>query len=192
MMKNSKSILKFILFLIISILFKTTLGAQEFKDLDKIPLDISYYRTSKIATPLVKVIYGRPSKKDNAVFGNSVKYGKIWRTGANEATEVKFYKDVLFGGIHIPAGTYVLYTIPNTNEWDVILSTNVDVWGAFQYDPVFDIAKIKVSTSKAEELTVFSIAFKEKNKKIEMVLAWDTTRVKIPLSFDTNEQYVKL
>ncbi len=191
-MKNANNFLKSLLFLALLFVFETSIVAQEFKDIDKVATDISYFRKSKVSTPIVKVIYGRPQKQGQKIFGELVSYGKIWRTGANEATEVKFYQDITFGAVKVPAGTYVLYTIPNENEWEVILSANLDVWGAFQYDPVFDIARITVSTSKAEELDVFSIAFKEKNKKLEMVLAWDTTRVKIPISLHTEEEYVKL
>ena len=191
-MKNSKKIVKFILFLIFAVFLKMTIHAQEFKNLDKIPHDISYFRTSKVATPLVKIIYGRPHRNGQKIFGNIVKYGEIWQTGANEATEIKFYQDIIFGNKKVPAGTYVLYSIPGETEWEIVLSANLDVWESYQYDPIFDIVKISVPTAKAEELDVFSIAFKEKHKKLEMILAWDTTRVKIPIYFTTKEEYVKL
>ena len=163
--------------------------AQSFDGLDNSPHDITYYRESRVTPPIVKVIYGRPQKKGEEVFGNKVAYGQLWRTGANEATEVKFYQDIMFGEVKVPAGTYVLYTIPGEKEWEVILSANLDVLGAFQYDPVFDVARITVPSNKAEELESFSIAFKEKKENIQMVLGWDTTRVKIPITINQNEEY---
>ena len=178
------------LFLVLASMFLTVeANAQSFKGLDEAPHDISYYRESKATPPLIKVVYGRPQKNGKAVFGNIVPYGKIWRTGANEATEVKFYQDVIFGDQQIKAGTYVLYTIPNENEWEVILNSNTDVLGAFQYNPTFDVAKVKVPISKAEELDAFSIAFKERDNKVEMVLAWDAIRVAIPMAFRYRSAY---
>jgi hypothetical protein len=85
-----------------------------------------------------------------------------------------------------------LLTIPRENEWEIILSSNLDVWGAFQYNPVFDVAKITVPSSKSETLEIFSIAFKEKKDNIQMVLGWDSTRVRIPITFKFKELYAKL
>jgi hypothetical protein len=186
------SVIKFIIFIILAVFLKLELKAQGFKGLDKVPLDISYYRMSRVSKPLVKVIYGRPQKNGQKVFGNLVVYGKLWKTGANEATEIKFYQDVLFGDVKVSAGTYVLVTIPGEKEWEIILSSNLDVWGAYQYDSLFDIAKITVPSSKAEEINIFSIAFKQKKGAVQMVLAWDSTRVNIPISFEINEALAKL
>ncbi len=158
--------------------------AQGFIAVDDIPHDISYFRVSKITPPLVKVIYGRPQKKDSSVFGNIVPFNKLWRTGANEATEVKFYKDVQFGTSKVEAGTYVLVTIPGEDSWEVILNSQTDVWGSFQYNANFNIAKISVPVSNAEVLETFSIAFNENNNKVHMVLGWDSTRINIPLQFE--------
>ena len=166
--------------------------AQRFKGLDEAPHDISYYRESMVTPPVVKVIYGRPHKNGQEVFGNIVAYNQLWRTGANEATEIRFYKDVVFGDVKILAGTYVLYTIPGEKNWEVILNANLDVLGAFQYDSAFDVARIKVPISKAEELEAFSIVFQEqKQENIQMVLGWDTTRVKIPLRITEPTTYAK-
>ena len=167
-------------------------NAQQFKELDAVPHDIEYLRESNITKPLVKVIYGRPSIDDGKNLKDMVTYGKVWRTGANEATEIKFYQDVLYGGHLVMAGTYVLLTIPKENEWEIILNKNLDVLGAFQYKPDANIASIRVSVSKAERLDVFSIGFKRKENSVSMVLAWDTARVKIPLTFVRQEYYAKL
>ncbi len=164
-------------------MFTLTGVAQGFKEVDKVPHDISYYRESRIAAPLVKVLYGRPSKENQQIFGDIVPYGEIWRTGYNEATEIKFYQDVEFGGKKVPAGTYVLLTVPGKTSWKIILNSQLDTWGAFQYDPLFNIAEITVPVTKAESLETFSIAFKNRNNALEMVLGWDATRVKIPLQF---------
>lgn len=184
-MKNNS--IKKVLAVVVFISFKAIVFSQNFKGLDEVPHDISYYRESRITPPLVKVIYGRPSKNGQKVFGNLVKYGELWRTGANEATEIKFYEDVYFGNTKITAGSYVLYTIPGKNEWKIILSSNLDVLGAFQYDPVFNVAQITVPSRKAEELESFSIAFKKKENNVEMTLGWDTTRISIPIKSEQHK-----
>lgn len=184
----NKTYITTVLILVICMIFTFEGQAQGSTSLDEIPHDISYFRETRATPPLVKVLYGRPSKNDQKIFGNVVPYGEIWRTGYNEATEIKFYKDVNFGGKTVSAGTYVLLSIPGENEWVIILSSNTDVWGAFQYDPIFDVAKVTVPVSKAESLETFSISFKKKNNKIEMLLGWDATRIKVPLEFK-NQSY---
>ena len=181
-----------IITLVVFTLFSTQGMAQAYGSLDEAPHDISYYRKSMVTKPLVKVIYGRPQKNGEEVFGNKVAYNELWRTGANEATEVKFYEDIVFGGQKVAAGTYVLYTIPGEKEWEIILSSNLDVLGAFQYDAIFDVARVKVKANNAEELESFSIFFREKSDAIQMVLGWDTTRVNISIDLKENKEYAKL
>ncbi len=170
--------------LFLLLFFVSETRAQGFVPEDDIPHDISYYRESKITPPLAKVLYGRPQKNDVAVFGNLVPYDKLWRTGANEATEVKFYKDVQFGDCKVKAGTYVLVSIPHKDEWQVILNSQTDVWGSFQYNPIFNVAEISVPVKKGETLEAFTIAFKEKNNKTQMIMGWDTVRVNVPIKFE--------
>jgi len=130
----------------------------------------------------VKVTYGRPYKKGRVIFGGLEKYGNVWRTGADEATEVTFTKDGTFAGQPVKAGTYTLFTIPGEKEWTVILNSELKQWGAFGYDKVKDKdvlkAKVPASTtaSPTEQLT---ITLPDKG----MVIAWDQTSVTIPYSF---------
>ncbi|PID68515.1 MAG: hypothetical protein CR989_05100 [Flavobacteriales bacterium] len=173
---------KIYLLIFAAVLFSLSAKAQDFDDIDETPHDIVYYRTSKISPPLIKVTYGRPAKHNQVVFGNKVPYNKIWRTGDNEATEIKFYKDILFGDVKIVAGTYSLFTIPNKNEWQIILNAQTDIHGACFYNPKLNLAKITVPVKNAEELEYFSIGFKNKKNGVDMVLAWDTVRVSVPIS----------
>ena len=85
--------------------------------IDWMSLKLSKVRTNKISPPKIKVLYGRPKKNGREIFGNVIPYGKIWRVGANEATEVIFYNDVVFGETEVKAGTYVLYAIPDQDEF---------------------------------------------------------------------------
>lgn len=192
--KMKKSLyIKIILVIYATLLFTMQSNGQGFKNLDKDPHDIAYYRESNVTPPLVKVVYGRPSVENNKeAFGNKIPFGELWRTGANEATEIKLYQDTVFNDVVVKAGTYVLLTIPGENEWEVILNSNLDVWGAFQYDSKADVARIKVPVSKAEPLELFSITFKKGDEQLNMVLAWGTTRVKVPMRLDQDNYVAKL
>ena len=152
---------------------KNTIG-QCFTKLDNSPHDIVYYRSGKISLPQVKVVYGRPDAKDETVFGTQIPYGKIWRTGSNEATEIKFYQDIMFGNKFVNAGTYALYTIPNENY-------TTDTYGSFFYNPEDDIAKITVPAREGTMLKNFTIAFSSQEYGSQMVLAWAKTRIRVPL-----------
>ena len=176
----------FITVFVCVLLFQNQSIAQKFNILDKYPTDISYLRQNKVDKPLVRVVYGRPSKDSNKVFGEQIPYGKLWRTGANEATEVKFYGDVKFGSKIVKAGTYILHTIPGQDEWTIILNKNLDTWGTCFYDETKDVVRIKVSTKKDSMLDMFSIEFEERMKNTYMVLAWETTRIDIPLKLKKN------
>lgn len=158
-------------------LFSVHTNAQKFAKLDKSPLDISYYRTDRNAPPMAKVIYSRPQLNGRAL-ETLAPSGKVWRTGANEATEIIFYKDSKFGGKDVKAGTYALYTIPGDKEWTVILSSDTDVWGAYNYNESKDVLRVKAPVTQGEAVEAFSIAFDNNN----MYMAWDTTRVAVPVS----------
>ena len=178
-------------FIILVVLLSLNSYSQGFDKVDEVPHDIVYYRNSNVAPPLVKVIYGRPfNNGEKEIFGTKIPFNQIWRTGANEATEIILFNDVIFGDKMVNAGTYVLYTIPGEKSWEVILNTNTNVLGAFQYDSSYDVAKITVPVSKAEQLDSFSIGFKRVNAySINMVLAWGSTRVKVPLDFNYLDYY---
>ncbi len=172
---------KIIILITFIFLIKSSIKAQDFKDLDQSPHDIVYFRANKISPPTIKVLYGRPQKKGRDIFGNLVPYDRIWGVGANEATEIKFYKDVIFGDKKVSAGTYLLYAIPHKKEWILILNSNLDVWGTYGYEKKYDVARVQVKVSHAEPIEAFSIGFKDKKKYVRMTLAWDTTRVNVPI-----------
>ena len=168
-----------------------------FRSLDKTPMDMAYYpddyahdrkfAPAKIGTDkaMVRVTYSRPFKNGREVFGTKLApYGKVWRAGANEAPEIKFYQDVTFGGKKIPAGTYALLTIPTETEWTIILSSDVDQWGAYSYNEALDVARVTVQVQKSETpLENFSIQFAKKDAKTTtMYMGWDTTMVAVPIS----------
>jgi hypothetical protein len=163
------------------VLCSHSLYAQHFSPLDNTPTDIAYLTTDNNKKPVVKVIYSRPIKSGEQVFGTQIPYDKLWRTGDNEATEVRFYSDVRFGDQLVKAGTYVMHSIPGEKEWTIILNRNTDTLGAFFYDQSKDVVRIKAPVRNGEQLDMFSIAFDKNFNNTYMVLGWDTTRVNIPI-----------
>lgn len=128
----------------------------------------------------IKVVYGQPSKKGRVIFGTLEPWGKVWRTGADEATEITFKKDVVFGGKPVKAGTYTLFSIPDAKTWTVILNGKTGQWGAYDYEKNKgeDVASVKVARetlkTPAEKLT-FTLPGNA------VVFEWDDTKVSVPV-----------
>lgn len=182
MMKNLN-----LLLLIVGLVALTagTSLAQKLPNLDPSPADIAIFRPDgRGTTPVAKVTYGRPQKKGRTMLGDKEPYDKVWRTGANETTEIKLYRDVTFGDKKLAAGTYSLYSIPGKNEWTIIFNSKLDTWGAYEYDESKDVARIKVPAGSSDsEVEAFAIAFDGKDGSGTMVLAWENTMVKVPMKY---------
>ncbi|HZW63770.1 MAG TPA: DUF2911 domain-containing protein [Flavobacteriaceae bacterium] len=161
------------------LLFSCNFFGQNFKDLDASPMDIAAFPLShNISDKLVRVMYSRPQLKGRTV-ASLTPSGKVWRTGANEATEITFYKNVTFGSKVVSAGTYTLFTIPGEKEWTVILNSDLNIWGAYDYNSKNDVARIVVPLTYDEnELEAFSMAF---NTEGTLFLGWGNLRVAIPI-----------
>lgn len=178
--------LNFLFVAMLFVAFSTEFAAaQKLPGVDPSPADIAYFRPGGRGTaPLIKVVYGRPYKKGRTMLGGQEAYGKVWRTGANESTEIKLYKDVTFGDKKVPAGTYTLYSIPDKDEWTIIFNSKLDTWGAYEYDESKDVARVKVPAGKTEsEVETFTITFDGSGSTGDMILAWENTMVKVPLKY---------
>lgn len=171
----------FILFTILALIsLPQKIRAQEFPRLDTSPLDISIFRNEDM-TPVIRVIYSRPQKRNREIFGKLVPFGKVWRTGANEATEIDVYEPLLLGTVSVPPGTYTLYTIPNENQWVVILNKDTHVWGAYDYNENNDLARITVDSKKAAAaIESLSMAFMPTGDGVSLMIGWDDRYVEIP------------
>lgn len=157
--------------------------AQKFAPMDKSPADIAYLKTARNAPPVAKVIYSRPQLKDRSV-ESLAKPGKVWRTGANETTEIKFMKDVKFGGKEVKAGTYSLYTVPGDGTWKVILNSGLDTWGAYAHDKSKDVLTVEAKVSEnSKSVEAFSIAFQVDGSSAQMHMAWGNTIASVPVEF---------
>lgn len=129
----------------------------------------------------ITVEYCRPYKKNREIFGGLVPFGKVWRTGANEATIIKFTKDVLIAGKSLKAGTYTLWTIPNKTDWTIIINSEVGQWGT-EYDETKDILRVQTKSSKLPiPLEMLIIDFTDLGNEMDMLIKWDSTVVNVPI-----------
>jgi tetratricopeptide (TPR) repeat protein len=141
----------------------------------------------------VELDYSRPNKNDREIFGGLVPYGKLWRTGANAVTKIKFSHAVTLGGKEIPAGEYALFTIPTASEWTIILSKDAKVQSAADYKQENDVARI-VARPESLPMTVetFTIALNDvKGASATLDFLWDKTRVPVKLTTNDVEEVSK-
>jgi hypothetical protein len=133
-----------------------------------------------VKTKDITITYGRPYKKGREIFGKLEPYGKVYRCGADEATQITFAKDVTFGGKPVKAGTYTFCAIPNATSWTVILNSKLGQWGAFDYDKykaqdvVHVDVPVKTLSTPTEQLTMTANGGK-------VTLAWDTVQIEVPV-----------
>ena len=177
-MKKSNTISTLLFALLMAI--GSSVNAQEFRKLDKSPMDAAAFPTSyKEANKQMKVIYSRPQLKGREL-SKLAPNGEVWRTGANEAPELVLYKDFNLNGTKIKAGSYSLLTIPGEKEWTIILNSDLNIWGSYYYNEKNDVARISVPTTYASDsLEAFSIVLDGEDGNIIMHIGWDTLRVSV-------------
>jgi hypothetical protein len=164
----------------------------EIPPLDKSPMDMSYYPVNypllkiqnKISEPLeMRVIYSRPQLDGRKIFGGLQKYGEVWRLGANEATEIDFYKDVKINKTRIKKGRYTLYAIPYPDKWTLIVNKDTDTWGSFRYDSSKDIVRINLPVMQNESTEDMTIVFEKTSTGANMNMYWGDVKVTLPIFF---------
>ncbi|MGH2553474.1 MAG: DUF2911 domain-containing protein [Chitinophagaceae bacterium] len=180
---------------IIATALSTVMKAQggNLPSLDKSPMDMSYYPVNfpvlkiqdKITEPLVsRVIYSRPQKAERVIFGGLVKYGDVWRLGANEATEIDFYKQVKIGNKKIAKGRYTMYAIVSDSSWMIIINKETDTWGSFKYDSKKDVVRVNVPVQKTDYIAEYmSMMFEKAATGCNLLISWDNIKVALPISF---------
>ena len=134
----------------------------------------------------IKVNYSRPAKKNRHIFGREqdnalIPYGKVWRTGANEATVIEFEKGVFFAGKSVAAGKYSLWSVPGQGSWKVILNAETGQWGT-NYNDGKNILRAEVPIRiRPVVQELFNIYFEEQAHGVNMILSWDQTEAIIPV-----------
>ncbi len=133
------------------------------------------------------VQYSRPGVKDRTIYGDLVPYGEIWRTGANATTKLKFDTEVTFGDKAVPAGEYVLFTIPGEDEWTVVLYGDTGIANAGLYDESKDVARVTVKPIALDQsVETFTIGFDAlRDDSATLYLDWADVRVPVPIKLDT-------
>lgn len=144
----------------------------------KKPLSPPAKAEAKLNGKQVIIHYSAPSKRNRVVMGKLVPYGKVWRTGANGATILRTGTDLMLGTLHVPAGTYTLFTIPGAKEWTLIVNKQTGQWGS-DYDEKQDLgrAKMTVAPKLASPVETFTIAIDDKT----LAMTWETTKAWLPV-----------
>jgi hypothetical protein len=160
--------------------------------LDKSPMDMSYYPTNypllkiqnKVSDPLVmRVIYSRPQVNNRKIFGGLQNYGEVWRLGANEATEIEFFKDVTINNKKIKKGRYTMYAIPYPEKWTFILNKETDTWGSFKYDSTKDVVRMDLPVINNEPTEDMTIVFEKTPAGANMNMYWADVKTTLPVQF---------
>lgn len=146
-----------------------------------------------VGVTTISVIYERPAARGRKIFGELVPYNKLWRTGAGNCTKIKFDEDVLIENKLIDAGTYSLFTIPELQEWTIILNNDTTLYGTGGYDKRKDIvrfrAKAKVTERYYESLTIDIDVIPN---DAELNISWEKTRVTFEIKTETDKKIAKM
>jgi DUF2911 family protein len=183
----------FLLILTIGFSFSLLKAQPKLPPIDKSPMDISYYPDSypvlkiqdKVTELLAaRVIYSRPQKNGRVIFGELLEYGKVWRLGANEATEIEFYRNAKINDVKIKKGRYTMYCIPYPDKWTIIINKENDTWGSFKYDVKKDLLRTDIPVQKqTTTIEEFVMAFEKSAAGANLIIAWDDIKVNLPITF---------
>lgn len=160
-------------------------------DLDKSPMDMSYWPSNypilkfqgKTAEgPTVRITYSRPQKKGRVIFGGELKYGEVWRLGANESTEIQVYKTIRINGKKLSKGRYTMACIPTETKWTIIVNKDTESWGTFSYDSKKDVFRVDMPISKTAEIAeAFTMYFEENATGANLIILWDDVKCVVPM-----------
>lgn len=168
--------------------------------IDKSPMDMSYfpedYPKQKMATPdmdnpVARVIYSRPQRNGRIIFADSTitenviqYYGQDWRLGANEASEIEFFKPVTINGKKIPTGRYIIYCIPSADQWKVIINNNLYSWG-LHIDKTKDLVEMDIPVIKNDvQIEYFTMLFQKAAYGCNLLMAWGDVKALLPIQFN--------
>jgi len=140
--------------------------------------------TAKSKDTYLKVTYGQPQKKGREIFGKLVPFGQVWRTGANEATEMTITRDIIINSILLKAGTYSIFTIPQNDHWTIIINSELGLWGSYNYNSKLDVFRFDVPVKPADKIyEAFTLSIDQRNELADLIMQWDSTKISIPIKF---------
>ena len=133
--------------------------------------------------PLARVIYSRPHRGGRKLFGGLVEWGKIWRLGANEATEIQFFQPVTILNKKLDKGQYVMYAIPQEDNWTIAFNRNLYSWG-LKFDPSQDALRVELpAITKPRVIEDFTMIFEKTTEGADLIMAWENMEVRLPIQF---------
>jgi Protein of unknown function (DUF2911) len=160
-------------------------------ELDKSPMDMSYwpanYPILKMSgkakdLPIARIIYGRPMKNGRVIFGGIIKYGEMWRLGANEATEIETFRTIKIAGKTLAKGRYTVYCLPTENKWTIIINKDNFCWGNFTYDLKKDLIRSEIDVEKnTESVEAFTMYFEDTKNGANLIFLWDDIKTSLPI-----------
>jgi hypothetical protein len=160
--------------------------------IDRSAMDMAYFpvdypiqkTTGKVeGPPMARVIFSRPSRHGRAIFGNLVPYGHPWRMGANEATELELFAPATIQGKNVNKGRYILYCIPEPNQWTFVLNTNLYTWGLKQ-DSTKDAYRFTVPVNQRTPMIEhFTMVFAPAENGANLITAWEQSEAQLPIQF---------
>jgi hypothetical protein len=167
-------------------------AANPYMQVDVSPMDMAYFpadfpikkmNAQTEGLPLARVIYSRPHRGGRKLFGELVKWGQPWRLGANEATEIQFFKPVTIQSQKVEKGQYILYAIPYEDHWTIVLNRNLYSWG-LKFNTAEDVLKVDVpATTKAQMVEYFTLSFEPIINGAELIMAWEDREARLPIQF---------
>lgn len=157
------------------------------------PASPTQYVTQLFGTSKIDLSYSRPGIKGRVIFGNVVPFDKIWRTGANGPTTLKFGEEVIVNGTKLPAGKYGLLTIPGKTEWQIVLTKDTNINSPTLYKPENDVVRIKTKpTTLSSPIENFTIDINNiKPNEADIFLRWEKTEVSFKISVDLDTKATK-
>jgi Protein of unknown function (DUF2911) len=161
--------------------------------IDKSPMDMSTYPVNypllkiqdKATEPIAaRVIYSRPLKNGRVIFGDLLEYNKVWRFGANENTEIEFYRDVKIKNVKIKKGKYSIFAIPMQDKWTIIFNRDLNTWGSFKYEIAKDVVRVDLPVQRTTEIAeAFFVYFDKTTTGFSMNAGWDSVKVTLPINY---------
>ncbi len=161
-------------------------------DLDKSPMDMSYspqnypilkMNGNAVSEPSARVIYSRPQKSGRQIFGNIVAYDQVWRLGANEATEIEFFRNVSINDKKVAKGRYTMYAICSEIKWTVIFNNEKDVWG-LAYNSKKDVLRVDLPVQHSDDIVeAYTMYFEDTKSGTTLNILWDDVKVSMPITF---------
>lgn len=141
--------------------------------------------SATIAGKTITIEYGRPYMKGRKIFGGLEPFGKVWRTGADEATTITTDADLDVKGLKVPKGTYGLFTLPGAAEWKLIVNKTAKQWGAFNYDQAQDLGRAVMDLKPGPPVEQLTIKIESAGGNMGTItIAWERTVASV--SFTVN------